>query len=49
MGSKYTNSKKKMALLGLKKNKEGDYEYIDPKDTTSEFVPVRNLNREKEK
>lgn len=49
MSSKYTNSKKKMASLGLKKNKQGDYEYIDPQDTTSEFVPVRNLNRKKEK
>lgn len=49
MSSKYTNTKKKMASLGLKKNKQGDYEYIDPEDTTSEFVPVRNLNRKKEK
>ncbi|NME82057.1 hypothetical protein [Clostridium sp. SM-530-WT-3G] len=49
MSSKYTNTKKKMASLGLKKNKQGDYEYIDPQDTTSEFVPVRNLNRKKEK
>lgn len=49
MGTKYSNSKKKMASLGLKKNKDGDYEYIDPEDTTSEFVPVRNLNKKKEK
>lgn len=49
MSSKYTNSKKKMASLGLKKNKQGDYEYIDPEDTTSEFVPVRNLKKKNHK
>ena len=42
MTSKYKNSKKKMASLGLKKDNNGDYTYIDPNDTTSEFVPVRN-------
>ena len=25
---------------------KGDYKYIDPNDTTSEFVPVRNKNRD---
>lgn len=45
MSSKYTNTKKKMAALGLKKNENGDYSYIDPKDTTSEFVPVRNKKK----
>lgn len=47
MSTKYRNSKKKMASLGLKKDSNGDYVYIDPKDTTSEFVPVRNKNKEK--
>ena len=42
MTSKYKNSKKKMASLGLRKDNNGDYIYIDPNDTTSEFVPVRN-------
>ena len=42
MAVKQKNTKKKMALLGLKKDKDGDYRYIDPDDTTSEFVPVRN-------
>lgn len=42
MTSKYKNSKKKMASLGLRKDSNGNYIYIDPNDTTSEFVPVRN-------
>lgn len=41
MSNKHRNSKK-IASLGLKKDKNGDYKYIAPKDTTSEFVPVRN-------
>ena len=48
IGCKTKNTKKKMALLGLKKDKDGDYRYIDPDDTTSEFVPVRNRNKNKE-
>lgn len=42
MSNKLKNSKKKMVSLGLKKDENGDYKYIDPNDTTSEFVPVRN-------
>ena len=42
MTSKYKNSKRQMASLGLRKDNNGDYIYIDPNDTTSEFVPVRN-------
>lgn len=42
MSSKHKNTKKKMASLGLRKDINGDYTYIDPNDTTSEFVPVRN-------
>lgn len=45
MSSKHSNSKKKMASLGLRKTENGDYTYIDPNDTTSEFVPVRNKNK----
>lgn len=41
MTTKQKNTKKKMASLGLKKDIQGDYIYIDPNDTTSEFVPVR--------
>ena len=43
MAVKQKNTKKKMALLGLKKDKDGDYRYIDPDDTTSEFVPVSGI------
>ena len=46
MSTKYKNTKKKMASLGLKKDNNGNYVYIDPNDTTSEFVPVRNRNKE---
>lgn len=49
MSTKYKNTKKKMASLGLKKGENGDYVYIDPNDTTSEFVPVRNRNKGKDK
>ncbi|MDI9218382.1 hypothetical protein [Clostridium tertium] len=49
MSTKYRNSKKKMASLGLKKDSNGEYVYIDPNDTTSEFVPVRNKKRESNK
>lgn len=48
MSSKYKNTKKKMASLGLKKNENGDYTYIDPNDTTSEFVPVRKKSKKTE-
>jgi hypothetical protein len=30
-----------MASLGLRKNENGDYTYIDSNDKNSEFVPVR--------
>lgn len=46
--TKQRNTKKKMASLGLKKDSNGDYTYIDPNDTTSEFVPVRKRKRVKE-
>lgn len=46
--TKRRNTKKKMASLGLKKDSNGDYTYIDPSDTTSEFVPVRKRKQVKE-
>lgn len=42
MSNKHKNTKKKMASLGLRKDENGEYKYIDPNDKTSEFVPVRN-------
>ena len=48
MSNKHRNTKKKMASLGLKKDSNGDYTYIDPNDTTSEFVPVRKRKQVKE-
>lgn len=47
MGTKHTNTRKKMASLGLKKDSNGDYVYIDENDTISEFVPVRKRNNPK--
>lgn len=47
MTIKQRNSKKKMASLGLKKDINGDYTYIDPNDTISEFVPVRKRKEDK--
>lgn len=49
MSIKTRNTKKKMASLGLRKDENGDYKYIDPNDTTSEFVPVRNLKKKEKK
>lgn len=48
MVTKQKNTKKKMASLGLKKDRDGNYTYIDPEDTTSEFVPVRKGRENKE-
>ncbi|ADL50894.1 hypothetical protein [Clostridium cellulovorans] len=48
MTTKYKSSKKKMASLGLKKNENGDYTYIDENDKNSKFVVVkRTQDREK--
>ncbi|GKU26702.1 hypothetical protein [Clostridium folliculivorans] len=47
MATKISNTRKKMASLGLKKNEYGDYVNIDPNDTLSEFVPVRGKKKEK--
>ncbi len=43
VSTKIRNTKKKMASLGLRKTSNGDYAYIDPNDTDSEFVPVRKI------
>lgn len=43
VSTKIKNTKKKMASLGLRKTSNGDYTYIDPNDTDSEFVPVRKI------
>jgi len=48
MSTKYKNSKRKMASLGLKKNENGDYTYIDENDKTSKFVVVKR-SQDKEK
>lgn len=45
MTTKLKNTKKKMASLGLKKDKDAGYVLIDPNDTTSEFVPVRRKGK----
>lgn len=42
MSNKLTVTKKKMAALGLKKTKNGDYDYIDPEERNrSKYNPVR--------
>lgn len=46
MGTKYQNTKKKMAALGLKKTEGGEYTYIDPNDKNGEFKPVRKRNKD---
>lgn len=43
LATKIRNTKKKMASLGLRKTSNGDYAYIDPNDTDSEYVPVRKI------
>ncbi|GKX67490.1 hypothetical protein [Inconstantimicrobium mannanitabidum] len=45
MSSKYKNTKKKMASLGLRKTVDGDYTYIDVNDKNSEFTPIRNREK----
>lgn len=46
ISNKLRNIKKKMASLGLRKDENEDYKYIDSNDTTSEFIPVRNKNKD---
>lgn len=47
MSSKHTNTKKKMASLGLKKTKNGDYTYIDQEDKNSQFTVVKSNRKDK--
>lgn len=47
MTNKLRNTRKKMASLGLKKDRDAGYVLIDPTDTTSEFVPVRGRRKDK--
>ncbi|KMT20772.1 hypothetical protein [Clostridium cylindrosporum] len=42
MGTKYKNTKKKMASLGLMKGENGDYTYIDPSEKASKYKPIKN-------
>lgn len=48
MTNKLKNTKKKMASLGLRKDKNSGYVLIDPNDTISEFVPVRKKAKSNE-
>lgn len=42
MVNKLTVTRKKMASLGLKKNEQGDYEYLDPSEKNkSRYKPIR--------
>ncbi|MBU3130370.1 hypothetical protein LGL55_23240 [Clostridium tagluense] len=42
MSNKLTVTKNKMATLGIKKNEQNDYEYINPEDKTkSKYKSVR--------
>ncbi|MGH4121502.1 MAG: hypothetical protein ACREV6_00935 [Clostridium sp.] len=42
MSNKLTVTKNKMAALGIKKNKQNDYEYINPEDETkSKYKSVK--------
>jgi len=49
MSNKLTVTKKKMASLGLKKNDNGDYEYIDPSDKNkSKYKPIKKVKFKEE-
>jgi hypothetical protein len=42
MSNKLTVTKKKMAALGIRKNEQNDYEYINPEDKNkSKYKPIR--------
>lgn len=43
MSNKLKYTDKQMASLGIRKNANGDYEYINPEDKNkSKFKPIRN-------
>jgi hypothetical protein len=42
MTSKLKTTNKKAASLGIRKNEEGEYEYINPEDKNiSKYTPIR--------
>jgi hypothetical protein len=42
MTNKLKTTNKKAASLGIRKNEQGDYEYINPEDkNTSKYKPIR--------
>lgn len=42
MSSKYTVKEKQFTRLGIRKNRNGDYEYIDPNEKNkSKYEPVK--------
>ncbi len=46
MSSKLTVTKKKMASLGIKKNEQNDYEYINAEDkNNSKYKVIRKENK----
>ena len=46
MSSKLTVTKNKMARLGIKKNEQNDYEYIDPEDKNkSKYKSIRKESK----
>lgn len=46
MSNKLTVTKKKMASLGIMKNEQNDYEYIDPEDKSkSKYKPVKKESK----
>ncbi|MBZ9686721.1 hypothetical protein G9F72_010330 [Clostridium estertheticum] len=46
MSNKLNVTKNKMAKLGIKKNEQNDYEYIDPEDKNkSKYKSVKKENK----
>ncbi len=46
MSNKLTVTKKKMAALGIRKNEEKGYEYINPEDKNkSKYKPIKKDNK----
>lgn len=46
MTNKLAVTQKKMASLGIRKNQQNDYEYIDPAEKNkSKYKPVRKENK----
>ena len=46
MSNKLKNSNKQMTSLGIKKNEDGDYEYVDPDDKNkSKYKSIKKLSK----